>query len=130
MTTNEIALGLTHSFAEACAGCFMPWQPAQVPQPRGLIFNRGLAQVLGLDADALFTEQGAAMLAGNVLPSDAQPLAQAYAGHQFGNFAPQNQVLEIMNKSAITNIPTQIGNRVADGPSCADCATPKLVQHP
>jgi uncharacterized protein YdiU (UPF0061 family) len=67
----------------------MPWQPAAVPQPRGLIFNRGLAQALGLDAGALFTEQGAAMLAGNGLPLDAQPLVQAYAGHQFGNFAPQ-----------------------------------------
>ncbi|MDD4964807.1 MAG: YdiU family protein [Gallionella sp.] len=89
MSTSGITLGLTHSFAEACAGCYLPAQPAHVPQPRGLIFNRGLAQALGLDADALFTEQGAELLAGNVLPTDAQPLAQAYAGHQFGNFAPQ-----------------------------------------
>lgn len=89
MSTHKIPLGLTHSFAKACAGCYLPWQPASVPQPRGLLFNRGLAQALGLDADALFSEQGVAMLAGNSLPSDAQPLVQAYAGHQFGHFAPQ-----------------------------------------
>lgn len=89
MNTNGMALGLEHSFARECAGCYVPWQPAHIPQPRGLMFNRGLAQALGLDADALLTEQGAAILAGNVLPTDAQPLAQVYAGHQFGHFAPQ-----------------------------------------
>jgi len=52
-------------------------------------FNRGLAEELGLDADALDSEQGAKIFAGNEAPDGATTLAQAYAGHQFGNFVPQ-----------------------------------------
>jgi uncharacterized protein YdiU (UPF0061 family) len=44
---------------------------------------------LGLDADALDSERGAAIFAGSEAPEGAAPLAQAYAGHQFGGFSPQ-----------------------------------------
>jgi uncharacterized protein YdiU (UPF0061 family) len=57
-----------------------------VREPRLVILNRPLATALGLDADALEGPQGAAVLAGNNLPDGSQPLAQAYAGHQFGHF--------------------------------------------
>jgi len=60
-----------------------------VPQPALLRFNRALADELGLDARALEGEAGAAIFAGNELPSGATPIAQAYAGHQFGGFSPQ-----------------------------------------
>jgi len=51
--------------------------------------NRALADELGLDADALASPAGLAVLAGNDLPDGAEPLAMAYAGHQFGHFVPQ-----------------------------------------
>lgn len=67
----------------------MPWQPAAVPAPRWLHLNRGLADELGLDADALASDEGLAVFAGNRVPDGATPIAQAYAGHQFGGFSPQ-----------------------------------------
>jgi len=51
--------------------------------------NRGLAAELGLDGEALDSEAGAAIFAGNTVPEGAMVLAQAYAGHQFGHFVPQ-----------------------------------------
>lgn len=60
-----------------------PWP---VRSPKLVIFNDGLAAELGLNSEALKTEEGAAMLAGNRVPEGAEPLAQAYAGHQFGGF--------------------------------------------
>jgi uncharacterized protein YdiU (UPF0061 family) len=58
--------------------------PESVAQPAMAIFNRALAASLGLDADQLTGEVG--IFAGNKSPSGADPLAQAYAGHQFGHF--------------------------------------------
>ncbi len=63
--------------------------PEPVPEPRLLALNAPLATALGLDPDALRSPEGVAMLAGNALPDGAEPLAQAYAGHQFGGFVPQ-----------------------------------------
>jgi uncharacterized protein YdiU (UPF0061 family) len=62
--------------------------PTPVAAPRLLRVNRALAAGLGLDADALETDAGVAVLAGNRLPEDATPIAMAYAGHQFGQFVP------------------------------------------
>ena len=70
-------------------GLSLPWQPASVPAPRWLRFNHALAQELGLDGARLGSEEGLAVLAGNRVPDGAQPVAQAYAGHQFGGFSPQ-----------------------------------------
>jgi uncharacterized protein YdiU (UPF0061 family) len=53
------------------------------------MFNRGLAEELGLDAGVLDSDEGARIFAGNETPEGALPLAQAYAGHQFGGFVPQ-----------------------------------------
>lgn len=78
-----------NTYARELEGFYVPWQAAQVAQPRLVKLNRGLAQELGLDADALGSEEGARIFAGNELPEGAAPLAQAYAGHQFGGFVPQ-----------------------------------------
>src|SRR5690606_40785433 len=51
-----------------------------------VLLNEKLAQELGLDPDALRSAAGTAVLAGNAVPDGAEPLAQAYAGHQFGYF--------------------------------------------
>ena len=78
-----------NSYARELPGFYVPWQPEAVPAPRLLFLNEALARELGLDAAALRGAEGAALFAGNALPSGAEPIAQAYAGHQFGGFSPQ-----------------------------------------
>ncbi|MEO3384937.1 protein adenylyltransferase SelO [Mesorhizobium sp. CAU 1741] len=63
--------------------------PSPVAAPMLIKLNVSLAHELGLDPDDLASEEGVAMLAGNRFPQGIRPLAQAYAGHQFGNFVPQ-----------------------------------------
>src|SRR5438552_8596787 len=77
-----------NSYARELPGLAVPWQPAKVPAPSMLYFNRSLAEELGLDGDALGGERGAAIFSGNEVPEGAAPVAQAYAGHQFGGFSP------------------------------------------
>jgi uncharacterized protein YdiU (UPF0061 family) len=68
---------------------FAAVSPTKVRAPRIVKINRELAGQLGLDPDALASPEGAQLLAGNVLPAGAEPIALAYAGHQFGSFVPQ-----------------------------------------
>jgi uncharacterized protein YdiU (UPF0061 family) len=80
-------LGFHHSYASVSARFYERVLPTPVKDPQLVIFNRPLADELGLPPDA---EREAAMLfSGNRLPDDANPIAMAYAGHQFGNFVPQ-----------------------------------------
>lgn len=65
---------------------YKPTQPSTVKAPTIVILNKPLAKSLGLNPDLLNSEEGAAILAGNILPEGALPIAQAYAGHQFGHF--------------------------------------------
>ncbi len=64
-----------------------PAEPVAAPQP--IVVNAALAAELGLDAAALASPEGTEVLAGNRVPDGADPLAQAYAGHQFGGWNPQ-----------------------------------------
>jgi len=68
---------------------FEPTQPSPVIQPSLIAVNDELARELGLDPDFLRSPDGLAVLAGNTLPKGSEPLAMAYAGHQFANFSPQ-----------------------------------------
>jgi serine/tyrosine/threonine adenylyltransferase len=63
--------------------------PTPVANPQRIALNRPLADCLGLDVGYLESDEGLAFLAGNVIPPGAEPLAMAYAGHQFGGFSPQ-----------------------------------------
>ena len=63
--------------------------PTRVVAPRLVKVNGELARGLGLDAEALASEEGVEILAGNRVAEGAEPLAMAYAGHQFGQFVPQ-----------------------------------------
>ncbi len=63
--------------------------PVPVASPGLIAVNRKLALALGLDPDMLESPEGVAMLAGNSVVAGADPLAQAYAGHQFGGWVPQ-----------------------------------------
>jgi len=61
-------------------------RPAPVRSPELIIFNRKLAESLGLKVNELESNEGAKIFAGNMIPEGSEPLAQAYAGHQFGYF--------------------------------------------
>jgi uncharacterized protein YdiU (UPF0061 family) len=63
--------------------------PTPVRAPRLIQINRRLAEELRLDPDGLASAEGVEVLAGNRVPAGAEPLAMAYAGHQFGQFVPQ-----------------------------------------
>ncbi|MEL7345705.1 MAG: YdiU family protein, partial [Pseudomonadota bacterium] len=78
-----------NSYARLPEKFFAKLPPAQVAKPGLVAVNAALAAELGLDAQALAAPDGLAVLAGNVVPQGAEPLAQAYAGHQFGGFSPQ-----------------------------------------
>ncbi len=78
-----------NSFVRELQGLYVPWQARPAPAPRLLALNEELAGELGVDPDALRAPDGVAVLAGNVAPEGASPVAQAYAGHQFGGFVPR-----------------------------------------
>jgi serine/tyrosine/threonine adenylyltransferase len=65
------------------------WQAEAAPSPRLLVLNEPLAAELGLDAEWLRTADGLRFLVGTQVPDGATPVAQAYAGHQFGGYVPR-----------------------------------------
>src|ERR1700686_5255727 len=78
-----------NSYVALPANFFARVAPTPVTSPRLIKLNRPLALQLGLDPDLLETPEGAEILAGKRLPDGADPIAMAYAGHQFGHFVPQ-----------------------------------------
>ncbi|MBK5910599.1 hypothetical protein CCR85_03715 [Rhodothalassium salexigens] len=82
-------LAFDNSYARLPDRFFARLAPTPVSEPRLLRVNHALAERLGTNAAALSTAAGVAMLAGNRVPSGAEPLAMAYAGHQFGQYNPQ-----------------------------------------
>ena len=80
---------LDNSYARLPDRFYARLAPTPVATPKLVKLNRALALQLGLDPEALASPEGVAMLAGNTLPPGAEPIALAYAGHQFGNFVPQ-----------------------------------------
>jgi len=77
---------LEHSYAQLPALFHVAVAPTAVAAPRLILLNQALAATLGLDVTALAGADGASIFAGNRLPPGAAPLAQAYAGHQYGHF--------------------------------------------
>lgn len=75
-----------NSYAKLPESFYSKIEPNPVRDPKLILFNEKLAESLGLDKEALQKEEGVAVFAGNETPEGALPLAQAYAGHQFGNF--------------------------------------------
>jgi uncharacterized protein YdiU (UPF0061 family) len=87
--TAESQLMNRSSYAGLPERFFARVNPVPVANPRLLRFNHALAAELGLDIGDLDAEALAATFSGNVLPPGAEPIAMAYAGHQFGHFVPQ-----------------------------------------
>jgi uncharacterized protein YdiU (UPF0061 family) len=80
---------LDNSYARLPERFYVRLPPVPVAAPRLVKLNVPLARQLGLDPDALASTEGVEILAGNRLAEGSDPIALAYAGHQFGNFVPQ-----------------------------------------
>jgi uncharacterized protein YdiU (UPF0061 family) len=80
---------LDSSFARELSGMAVPWRAEEAPDPQLLVLNEPLATELGLDPGWLRSADGVGLLVGAAVPDDATPVAQAYAGHQFGGFVPR-----------------------------------------
>jgi serine/tyrosine/threonine adenylyltransferase len=76
---------LEHTYTDLPQLFYSSAVPTPVREPRLVVLNRPLATELGLDPDTLERPEAAAIFAGNALPDGARPIAQAYAGHQFGH---------------------------------------------
>ena len=83
---KETGWNLDNSYARLPKSFFTSLKPTPVPLPKLIILNYPLASSLGLNVSVLKSSDGIEMLAGNQIPQGALPLAQAYAGHQFGHF--------------------------------------------
>ncbi|MCW2577596.1 MAG: hypothetical protein JWR66_3626, partial [Modestobacter sp.] len=80
---------LDDRFARELPEMAVAWQAEQAPDPQLLVLNEPLAGELGLDPAWLRSSDGLRLLVGNAVPAGAGPVAQAYAGHQFGGFVPR-----------------------------------------
>jgi uncharacterized protein YdiU (UPF0061 family) len=78
-----------NSYARELEGLYDPWHAAQAPDPELLVLNHDLAIELGLDPELLASPAGVAVLVGNAVAEGSEPIAMAYAGHQFGNYSPR-----------------------------------------
>ncbi|WP_029117158.1 YdiU family protein [Mycobacterium sp. URHB0044] len=87
--TSTTPVVLDDHFARELPEMAVRWQAEGAPQPRLLALNEALAAELGLDAAWLRSPDGLGLLVGTHVPSGATPVAQAYAGHQFGGFVPR-----------------------------------------
>ena len=81
-------LGLQNTYSSLPSRFYARVAPAPVKDPRLVVFNSRLAEELDFDP-AILEHEGATWFSGNQPPDDADPIALAYAGHQFGGFVPQ-----------------------------------------
>nr|WP_294505736.1 YdiU family protein [uncultured Rhodopila sp.] len=84
-----LSIPFDNSYARLPDRFYARLEPKPVAAPRLVRLNTVLAEQLGIDPEQLASPEGTAMLAGNAAPPGAEPIAQAYAGHQFGHFVPQ-----------------------------------------
>ena len=112
---NHIGWNFNNSYIKLLDRLFSKQLPATVPTPRMVYFNDELADTLDLDFSAVSENDKAQLFSGNILPTGAAPIAQAYAGHQFGHFTmlgdgraillgehltPNNKLFDIQLKGA------------------------------
>ncbi|RDI39170.1 protein adenylyltransferase SelO [Falsibacillus pallidus] len=83
--TNHSGWNFQNSYIELQKTFYAKLNPTPVREPKLVVFNEQLAESLGLNPSDLHTPDGAEIFVGNKIPEGAEPIAQAYAGHQFGN---------------------------------------------
>ena len=84
---NTVAWQFNHSYTKLPKDFFVEQLPVKVSNPKLILLNEPLLKSLGLDKEALSREAWGNIFSGNELPEKAHPIAEAYAGHQFGHFA-------------------------------------------
>lgn len=90
MSINVLSsVAFDSQFARELPELAVPWKAEQAPEPRLLVLNEPLARELGIDPESLRQDEGVQLLLGTALPSGATPVAQGYAGHQFGFYSPR-----------------------------------------
>jgi serine/tyrosine/threonine adenylyltransferase len=89
IAADPVHFGFENTFAQLPEHFYARVDPTTVAAPRLVKLNVELARKLALDPDALESPRGVEILAGNRVAEGSEPLAQAYAGHQFGHFVPQ-----------------------------------------
>ena len=88
-TDGALRIAFDNSYTRLPERFYQRLAPTPVAAPRLIALNEALADDLGLDPAQLASPEGLAMLAGNRVPEAGDPIAMAYAGHQFGSFVPQ-----------------------------------------
>ncbi|WP_188207222.1 protein adenylyltransferase SelO [Alkalibacillus aidingensis] len=83
---NNVGWNFDNSYTHLPEMLFSEQEPTPVKSPSLVILNESLANSLGLDSESLRSDEGVSVFAGNQLPEGSKPIAQAYAGHQFGHF--------------------------------------------
>jgi uncharacterized protein YdiU (UPF0061 family) len=86
---EPVAFGFENTYARLPERFYARINPTPVAAPRLIKINAELARSLGLDPHTLASERGVEILAGNRIADGSEPVAIAYAGHQFGHFVPQ-----------------------------------------
>ena len=82
-------LHFDNTYERELDGFYVPWQGETAPSPKTVKFNQALAEELGLDLSSFGESERAEVFSGAKMPVGASPIAQVYAGHQFGGFTPQ-----------------------------------------
>lgn len=88
-TKGSTAFRFDNTFARDLPSLCEPWQVAVFPAPSLTVLNESLARELGVDPDVLRAGSVVESLVGHPAPAGAEPVAQVYSGHQFGNFNPR-----------------------------------------
>ena len=85
--TSKVGWHFNHSYTKLPKDFFVEQLPVKVSNPKLVLLNEPLLKSLGLDKEALSHEAWGNIFSGNTLPEKVHPIAEAYAGHQFGHFA-------------------------------------------
>jgi len=104
---QPVVFGFDNTYARLPERFYTRTNPVQVAAPRLIKINAELAANLGLNLEALASAEGVEILAGNRVATGSEPIALAYAGHQFGHFVPQlgdgraNLLGEVMGRDGL-----------------------------
>ena len=85
ISATSLGWNFDNSYTRLPKAFFVKQKPTPVKASHTVLFNQPLAATLGLNAGALLEDEASLAFSGNAIPAGAEPIAQAYAGHQFGH---------------------------------------------